>query len=271
MENFSTSTLKFYSRMTGALRPLPNFIIIGAQKAGTTSLFHYITQHPRVFENKAKEVHFFDKYYGQGINWYRGHFPLQAHISPGCRLGEATPYYLCHPHAPKRIHQLLPRVKLIAILRNPIDRAISHYFHEVKKNRENLPIVEALNSEDDRCRPEWLKMLDDEGYVSRTHQSFSYKQRGIYIDQLERYWRLFAKEQILVVDSEKLFTEPHTVLETVFRFLDIDPQVTIGDVAVKNANPIKQNVPQEVYDSLHHFFQPHNKKLYTALGQDFAW
>ncbi|MCI5147305.1 MAG: sulfotransferase, partial [Candidatus Electrothrix sp. AR3] len=121
-----TDVLQTYSALTARLRPLPNFLVIGAQKSGTTSLFHYICQHPQVFENKSKEIHFFDHNYHCGANWYRSHFPLAGKLMRNRCLGEATPYYLCHPHAPSHIFDLLPRVKIIAILRDPVERAISH-------------------------------------------------------------------------------------------------------------------------------------------------
>jgi len=266
-----TTSHDVYNKITGFLRPLPDFLVIGAQKAGTTSLFHYITQHPQVLENKSKEIHFFDKFYDQGINWYKCHFPLLAHIRPGCRLGEATPYYLCHPYAPRRIHELIPKVKLIVVLRNPTDRAISHYFHEVKKGREKLPIFEALKSEEYRCNNEWQTMLKDEWYISRTHQSFSYKQRGIYIEQLRRYWEYFPKDQMLIIESARLFSEPHDTLEEVFDFLGINAQVVVEDVTVKNANPTKKDVSSEVYLYLDQFFSEHNSKLSHALDMDLGW
>ena len=240
---------KYYT-LTAVLRPLPNFLIIGAQKSGTTSLFHYICQHPRVFANDYKEIHFFDHHYQQGANWYRSHFPLAGRLLPGRCMGEATPYYFCHPHAPRRIANLLPKVKLIAVLRNPVERAISHYFHEKKKGREQLPILEAMQQEEERCAGEWQRLLEDASYFSQAHQSFSYKQRGMYIEQLQCYWNFFSKEQILILESIRLFSQPQTVLKQVFTFLGIDSSVVIEDVAVQNANPSKSAAPAEVYTYL---------------------
>ncbi len=272
IEQYAVNTfIRTYHRVTACLRPLPNFLVIGAQKAGTTSLFHYICQHPQVFENKAKELHFFDQHYRHGTNWYRSHFPLAGRLMSGRCLGEATPYYLCHPHAPSRIFNLLPRVKIIAILRDPVERAISHYFHEKKKGREDLPILEALEKEEERCGEEWQRILDDPTYVSRTHQSFSYKQRGIYLEQLQRYWNFFPQQQILVLESSKLFTDPHAVLHQVFQFLEINPNVTIPDVTVQNANSRKKAVFPEVYTYLNEFFSPYNALLTDALVRDFGW
>ena len=260
-----------YKKATVRFRPLPHFLIIGAQKSGTTSLFHYITQHPEVFENKSKEIHYFDKHYPLGTDWYRSHFPLLGNFLSGRRLGEATPYYLCHPHAAERIHQLLPQVKLIVVLRNPTDRAISHYYHEVKKGRENLPILDALQEEEKRCAGEWQRMLEEPAYASQAHQSFSYKQRGVYLEQLQRYWDYFPKEKLLIVESGKLFSQPHLVLKEVFAFLEVETSAEIKDVAVKNANPLKKVIDEEVYTYLDSFFTSHNQALYRTLGKEFDW
>ena len=266
-----TAFLEKYFALTARLRPLPGFLVIGAQKSGTTSLFHYICQHPKVFENKAKEIHFFDRHYTHGENWYRARFPLAGSLLSSHQLGEATPYYLCHPHAPTRIASLLPQAKLIAILRNPVDRAISHYFHEQKKGREELPILEALQREEERCAEEWQRMLNDPQYISKAHQSFSYKQRGIYLEQIKRYLEVFPEEQLLILESSKLFSKPQAVLKKVFNFLEIDSEVAIPDIAIKNANPNKKMVPDTVRSYLQDYFAPHNKALQNALGKDFGW
>ena len=152
-----------------------------------------------------------------------------------------------------------------------MERAISHYFHEKKKGREELPILEALQQEETRCAEEWQKMLDNPLYVSKTHQSFSYKQRGVYIEQLQRYWNFFPKQQMLIVESSRLFSQPQLVLKQAFEFLEIDTSVEIPDLAVKNANPSKRAASPEVYTYLEQFFAPYNERLQNALGQDFGW
>ncbi|MCI5177843.1 MAG: hypothetical protein D3911_00700 [Candidatus Electrothrix sp. AW3_4] len=152
-----------------------------------------------------------------------------------------------------------------------MERAISHYFHEVKKGREKLPLFEALQKEDERCAAEWQKMVDDISYTSKEHQSFSYKQRGVYIEQLRRYWKFFPEQQILILESSKLFTDPHAVLRQVFQFLGINQGFTVKDVTVQNANPKKKAVAPEVYAYLNEFFSPHNALLTDALGRNFGW
>jgi hypothetical protein len=260
-----------YRRTTSHPGSLPHFMILGAQKSGTTSLFDYLGQHPQIVRCLVKEVHFFDTRYERGQGWYRSHFPALNEGPPGAVVGEASPYYLCHPHAPRRIRALLPRVKLIAILRNPTERAISHYFHEVRKRRETLPILDALRAEDERIGPEWIRMRQDGSYYSRIHRSFSYKQRGIYVDQLERYWEHFDREQLLVLNSDKLFTEPHDTLRQIYEFIGVEPDFLCEDVTARNVGANRTSVPTSVYDTLDRFFRPHNRRLFERIGQDFGW
>jgi|SRR5690242_3518862 len=120
---------------------LPHFLIIGAQRCGTTSLFEYLARHPDVAPPSAKELHFFDSEYHKGDAWYRERFPS---LRNGFITGEATPYYIFHPHTPTRVRDWNSKVKLIVLLRNPVDRAYSHYHHEVRLGTESLDFETAL-------------------------------------------------------------------------------------------------------------------------------
>jgi hypothetical protein len=271
LRRLAVETTRAYRRCLPSPGPLPDFLVVGAQKSGTTSLFGYLQQHPRIAKCRVKEVHFFDNAYHRGERWYRAHFPRADRRGPPRMVGEASAYYLCHPHAPRRIRELLPRVKLIAILRNPTERAISHYFHEVRKKRESLPILEALRAEEDRIGSEWKRMLDDEVHCSRRHRSFSYKQRGIYVEQLERYGERFDPEQILILTSEGLFRDPLAVLRQVHAFLGVDTGFVCPDVAPRNVSRNRAAVPLAVYEYLDEFFLPHNQRLYEHLGRDLGW
>lgn len=137
----------------------PHFLIIGAARSGTTSLYSYLVEHPRVVAAAKKELHFFDLRFPNGPAWYRDQFPS---LSPDTITGEASPYYLFHSHVPKRVFKLLPHVKLIVLLRNPVDRAYSHYYHAVKHGIETLPFERAIEQEDERLRGEVARMLEEE-------------------------------------------------------------------------------------------------------------
>lgn len=261
------------ARMVGAdARALPDFIIMGAQRAGSTSLYEYIAQHPEVQISARKEVHFFDIYYERGVSWYRSHFPFRSHLKTNHRItGEASPYYMIHPHCPDRIQNLLPNVKLIFLLRNPVDRAISHYFHEVKSKYETLPIEEAMQREEERIEPELQKMIRNPHYYSFAYHHFSYKKRGVYVEQIEPYLKRFSQEQMLFLQSETLFANTEKVLKEVFGFLNINQDALPQDLNARNAGHYSNKVPENVYRSLADYFTPYNNRLYERLGQDFGW
>lgn len=256
-----------YRLATSPLRSFPDLIIVGAMKSGTSSLFWYLTQHPKITTGNIKEVHFFDNNYSKGPFWYRSHFP----VSDGSIICEGSPYYLNYPHAAKRIHELIPSAKMIAILRNPTERAISHYYHQVRKERETLPILEAFQAEEERVKAEWERMLEDETYISPTHQYFSYKHRGIYIDQLERYWQYFDDSNLLVLNAARLFSEPTDTLKELYEFVGVDAYIGHIDLTPQHASSNKAKVPSSVHEYLDDFFAPYNQRLYQRLGRDFGW
>ncbi len=262
---------KRYRIATSAWRTLPHFIIIGAMKSGTSSLFSYLIQHPQIMGSYKKEVHFFDWNYSKGTSRYRSHFPLARAVKPGMLAGEASPSYLYSPRAPARIHALLPQARLIALLRNPTERAISHYFHAVRTHRESLPLMEALWAEEERIAPALEKMRRDEFFKSPELVWHSYKKRGIYVEQLKRYWRYFDKDQLLIVNSDAIFNDPRAALKRIFTFLGVDPDVEIRNLAAENVGGNRTDVPLSVYAYLDAFFAPYNEELYEHIQQDFGW
>jgi hypothetical protein len=262
--------------MTGAVRVLPDYIIIGAQKCGTSSLYRYLNEHPAVAPAAGKEVHFFDWHYSRGTSWYRAHFPTivareMFRARTGRRLitGEASPYYLFHPHAPRRIKSLLPSVKLIALLRNPVERALSAYHHQARAGSEPLSFREAMDQEPARLAPEIERLTRDDTYKSAAHRRFSYLSRGVYADQLEAWFRLFPREQILVIRSEDFFEEPAATVAQVFRFLGL-PSTQSSEFRRFNAGDYGEMDPA-INARLTEYFAPHNQRLYDLLGRDLGW
>jgi|WetSurSiteA1Bulk_404760.scaffolds.fasta_scaffold10766_4 hypothetical protein len=252
---------------TARFRALPHFIIIGAMKSGTTSLFSAITQHPQIIRCYTKEIHFFNKHYHKGTNWYRAHFPLVKKLANGCKTGEATPQYIYNELVPERIHQLVPRVKLIAILRNPTERAVSHYFHEVRKKREHLPIMEAFREEEKRLG----RVLQENDFTNPLYFHASYKKRSIYHEQIKRFLQYFPQEQLLVLSSEEFFSEPREVMKLVCHFLEVDATYQVRDMKPKNVGWNRTGVAPEVYEYLNDYFASHNWELYRLLGKTFHW
>src|SRR5215208_1619718 len=180
---------------------LPDFVIIGAQKGGTSFLYYLLTRHPIVEPAARKELHFFDQpeLFDNGAEWYRRCFPrLGSKDGQRSITGEATPYYLFDPPVAKRMAEIVPNAQLIALLRNPVDRAYSHYQMQVKRGTEPRTFEEAIEQ-----------------------QNSSYVSRGIYVDQLLRWFEFFGKEQMLILKSEDFFERPVETLKVVLTFLDL--------------------------------------------------
>lgn len=258
--------------MTAGSRALPDFIIIGAQRAGTTSLYNYLVEHERILPSHSKEVHFFDNHYGRGLGWYRAHFPTRRSMA-GDGLsrvtGEATPYYMFHPHAPGRIADSIPEVRLIVLLRDSIDRAISHHQHEVRMGVEKLSFADAVEAEPRRLAGEMERLENDPGYYSFNLQHYSYLARGEYAAQLRRWLDLFPREQILALKSEDFYAEPALALEQTFHFLGLTPQ---PQASYRKYNEGRyEPMSGELRRRLEEHFAPHNRELAHVLGPQFTW
>ena len=208
------------------MRLTPSFLILGAQRSGTTSLYRYITSHPRVFPALRKEVHYFDFQYDKGRRWYLAHFPaasarLKCDSNP--LTGEATPYYLVHPLAPHRVWEFNPAMKLIVILRDPVERAFSHYRHEAHQGVEPLSFEAALEMEVERLSGADALLRRAPHYYSYSHHHFSYLDRGRYAHYLQAWLDRFPSRQLLVLKSEDMFVDANKVANEVFAFLELPP------------------------------------------------
>ena len=258
---------------TAPIRTLPDFVIIGAQKCGTSFLYQLLVQHPHVKPAFAKEVHYFDLNFRKGDNWYRSYFPVQVRNSRKYITGEASPYYLFHPHAPRRASTVLSDAKLIVMLRNPVDRAYSHYQHQVKRGkgegRETLTFEEAIEAEKRILPGEVSKMLQDEFYESLRHRTRSYLRRGIYIDQLLAWSSFFPRKQMLILKSEDLFNDTTNVLERILDFLKI-PHWVPETYSIPNKREYA-GVSPLIRQRLDEYYKPHNQRLYEYLGVDLGW
>ncbi|HEX2220497.1 MAG TPA: sulfotransferase [Gemmatimonadales bacterium] len=259
-----------YRTRTAPLRALPSALIIGAQRSGTTSLFNYLVQHPDVLPPLGKEIHYFDIHYPRGPGWYRGRFPFACRMRQGCLTLEASPYYLAHPLAPRRAARLLPGVKLIALLRNPAERALSHYQHAVAEGRETLSFAEAIGRESARLAGEEERLRSDPGYCSYNHRHFSYVYRGRYVEQLHRWAEQFPRSQLLIIQSERLFREPAATMDAVHAFLGLRPHRLAGYEPFYQGS-YRRSIPGELRATLVRHFDPYNRDLYRWLGEEFDW
>ncbi|HUN22197.1 MAG TPA: sulfotransferase domain-containing protein [Anaerolineales bacterium] len=259
-------------KLSANSRYLPSFIIAGAQKTGTTSLHYYLSQHPELVTANVKEVHFFDggtqetDCYLNGVDWYKAHFPL---VRQGLMAFEASPRYMFIPFVPQRIYSLLPTVKLIFLLRNPTERAISHYFHNCSTGFEKLPVWDALHLEEQRLAPS----IATKAYRSVEFRRYSYKSRGLYAQQLELFYNLFSPSQILLLSSEQFFKDPLSTLKEVYDFIGVDSRQTVKNLSARNISENRTKVDSKIYDYLNEYFYDANVLLSNQYDNQFiqAW
>ena len=278
LKSSASSINKGYSSLIGPLHALPDYLIIGAAKCGTSSLYEYLIQHPNVEPAIGKEINFFDMRYDRGINWYRTYFPslIQRSFSKSIFknnliTGEATPRYIDHPHAPERVKNLLPNVKLIVMLRNPVDRAYSHWNMMVAHKREELSFEDAMDKEKERISGLFEKMSADQKFYSREYYWYAYLERSIYIDKLKRWFKYFPREQFLFLKSEEFFKDPNTAYAKALSFLGLEEFELEDYKTVRKGSYKKSKMESSTRTKLLEFFKPKNEELYKFLGIDFEW
>ena len=263
-------------RMISApLRVLPDFAIVGAMKCGSTSLYNFVIQHPDITSATKKEIHYFSMHHNYGEKYYRSHFPtkLSAYLHKKkyqkLLTGEASINYLFFPAAPNRMKDLLPDIKLIVILRNPIDRAYSHYHHAIRKNFETFSFEKAIELEEERCIGEMEQLLQDPDFIPTHFRKNSYLARGVYADQLERWFRYYNRDQFLFLTTEDFAKNPQQTLNQFFDFVDARPfQVrNLTNLNVGNYEKMDEGTRKFLVEH----FKPHNKRLCKLLQRDFDW
>ncbi len=262
--------------ITSPIRVLPDFLLIGAAKCGTSSAFHYLVQHHNIIPSSEKEIGFFSAWPKSGKLWYKSHFPTHLQKFVVKKLyrrkfitGEATPSYLFAPLVPKMVHKVIPNVKMIVLLRNPVDRAYSSYRMRVRQGYEKLSFEDAIKNEDARLEGEKEKILNDPNYYGYNYSIYSYLTRGIYVDQLKVWMDIFPKEQFLVLKTEDLYSQPQKILNHIFDFLSL-PSYSVPDLKRKNVAKYSDMSPK-MRKTLIEFFKPHNERLYQFLGTNFGW
>ena len=248
---------------------LPSFLILGAQKSGTSSLYNCLRQHPSLRLPRIKEIHFFDLNFMRGLKWYERQFPKSL-FNPTKITGEATPYYLFHPAVAERVSIALPNAKLIVMLRDPTLRAYAHFQMSVSKGNETILDFEAaLAAEHERLQGEAEKLLADPGHFSFSHQKHSYYSRGLYCQQLNNWLRFFPRSQLHIIQSELFFDDPQRELDRLLLFLGLDSYVFSGFERHNKGNytPLDQAVRQRMAQQ----YRESNQNLEALLEQPFDW
>lgn len=259
-------------------RVMPGCIIVGAQKAGTTSLFAYLAQHPQMLEPSSKEVHYFDYNYHRGGDWYRAHFPKQAALDAASDAAggaamtfEASPYYMYHPLAVDRMAADLPGVKAIAMLRHPISRTYSHFWHEKRKDQDATQLARAIAEEPQRLAGEAEKLIAGApDYYSYAHQHYSYVDRSRYAPQIRALYEKLGRENVLVMKSEAFFTDPEGQTNRAFDFLGL-PVAHGIDYSPQNVGSYGDKIDAETIALLTDLFAEDYAELRTLAGPEFDW
>lgn len=256
---------------TASARIEPSFLLVGGQRCGTTSLYRALLQHPLIVSATFhKGVNYFDVNYDRGPRWYRGHFPLRRPGVTATPLAfDASGYYMFHPHAPRRIVSDLPDVKIVAMVRDPVERAYSAYQHEFMRGFETETFARALELEDTRVIPELEKMLTDESYYSSAHRHQAYRRRGHYATQLQPFIRTLGPEQVFIMESERFFDDPRAEYARLLQFLDVDQteSTRFDRYNARSRSPLDENLRAELEDH----FASHDAALADLLGRQPGW
>jgi hypothetical protein len=272
---------------TSSLRALPDFLIIGAKRGGTTSLYFDLLEHPAVMRlypppvpvlkpDATKGVHYFDSHAHKSEAWYRSHFP--SHVARAVTrrrtgmnpvAGEASPYYLFHPAAVDRAHALTPGSKIIAQLRDPVIRTYSHWKERRRNNAEPLDFVSALDAEADRLAGERERLVADPHYSSYAWEQQSYATQSEYADQLARWIDKYGRDRVHVTVSEEYYADPGAVVGGIHEFLGLSAR---PPAASSNRNAATgEDLDEGLRQKLAGRFSDHNHKLATLLGRDPPW
>ncbi len=273
-------TLRKLGTATAPLREGPDYLIIGTKRGGTTSMAKWLLEHPQVqtlwpARETRKGTYYFDVNYSRGSSWYHGHFPTKAAHQLAQRkagkkliVGEATPYYLYHPNAPARAHEAAPDAKVIALLRNPIDRAYGHWMERTRNGVETLAFAEAIRIEAERLEGEEQKMIDDPSYVSFAHQHYSYVDQGRYSRGLRRWIDTYG-DQLMILRSEDMYAEPAKIYTQVTDFLGLEHFEPKAFAAwnLKPRDPLEASDEQWLRTQL----EPDIREVETILNRNMDW
>jgi hypothetical protein len=267
-----------YGRLTAPARMLPSFLICGGQRCGTTSLYRALAAHPAVLKAVLhKGVHYFDTGYHRGPRWYRGHFPLQRtadrvaeQLGAAPQTFESSPYYMYHPHAMPRIARDLPGVRLVVLVRDPVERAYSQHAHELARGFESeTSFARALALEPARLHGQHQRMLDDPAYYSYAHQHHAYRERGEYTRYLEQMAGLVGRDRIHVVESERFFADPEPAYDGVLDFLGL-PRLGYPAFERHNARP-RTILDDRIRRDLTSHYASYDEALAPWLGRPPSW
>jgi hypothetical protein len=265
---------RFWGYVTAQWRMTPSFVVLGAQRAGTTTLFRVLSEHPDVVRpTQSKGIGYFDVGYAKGRRWYLAHFPLRLPArllhGPRAQAFESSGYYLFHPSAPERIARDLPGVKVIAIVRDPVERAYSAHRHELARGFETEPFAVAVDLEPGRLAGEVDKIVADPSYESFQHRHHAYLARSRYAEQIQRYVDALGAERVYIVDADELFASPATEIARLFDWLGLSPWQP-ETVEQWNAQR-RESMDPDLRRRLEEYFRPWDERLEEQMGRRPSW
>lgn len=276
------SLVRGYAVATSGLRRGPDFLLIGAKRGGSTSFYFALLEHPRILplfpsarflpkDNHTKGVHYFDTHHDQGSAWYRSHFPLTA-LRRAKLVGEGSPYYLFHPLAAERAAREAPDARILLVVRDPVERAFSHYRERRREGAEPLgTFEEALAAEDERLAGEAERILAEPGYRSYAHEQQSYRAQGEYAPHLRRWREFFPARQVHVLVAEEFYAHPQRACDEVAEFLGLEPaRLPAAAGRAWNAAPNLDLAPATRRELERHY-APFNEDLAALLGRELPW
>ena len=260
--------------LTSSFRVSPNFFVIGGVRCGTTSLYHYLGQHNCIKQAAYDELGYFDDNFHLGLNWYRSLFPtkfMQKKIESEYKkflTYDVTPFYIYNPLVVDRIFKFSPNAKIIAVLRNPIDRAYSNYNAKMQDEGDTKTTFEEIINPEIEIIEKNKKNIDDYAFLVNTFYELLLA-RGFYAKQLEFWFKKFPRKNILLISSEELATNTDKTISEIFEFLEV-PIQKISDLTKQNEikYPKMKDSTREI---LINFFKPYNEKLYSLINQHFDW
>ena len=263
-----------WGQVTAPARMTPSFLIIGAQRCGTTSLFRVLSEHPDLVRpTMSKGIAYFDMNYPKGERWYRAHFPVAAlarwRAGGRPQTFESSGYYSVHPLAAGRIARDLPDVKVVLMVRNPVDRAYSAHRHESSRGFEDVPFERALELEPTRIAGEAERMVADPTYESFEHRHHAYLTRSRYAEQVQRFVDALGPDRVRVVDADRFFADPQPELTALFAWLGLRPW-PVEHVDVWNARP-GSPLDAELEERLMRYFEEPDRRLAELMGRLPSW
>ena len=260
---------------TSPLRVLPECAVIGTGKGGTTALHYYLGQHPCIGSSAYDELGFFNENYHLGINWYKSLFPTVFYKkkmeskNKQCLFFDVTSTYMEEELTAKNVYEVNPNQKIIVILRNPVDRAYSHYHVNVKEKSEKRSFEDAVFEEMNRIKSERIIQNKNKNLRVFTPNNIHYLKKGFYALQLKSWFKIFPREQILVLSTEEFQEDQNIIYKKIFDFLNIPNMKIKSTEKMEKGNyiPMKHDTQNLLLD----YFRQYNYELFELINSEFDW